>query len=226
MVQTRVTHLFQIKYPLIQAGIEDSIVAGTDTEIQFEENPLQTDDDPDLSTTEKIENYIINKMNIVPKQYCFIRCLHLDDQLSFISFYAQQLNVATLTLIRRKEIIDSGGMLLSIWIEYMCELSTHGKLKHSYLLFRHAFWGENRRGKKTNNVLVSHTVLLSKFTGISSSTIYSSMIYLLYQNNHLQQVSKSIINPISNGGDPAVNQEVYRSTIFEKIENETLCTIC
>jgi hypothetical protein len=165
------------------------------------------------------EHQIKVEMNNFPSKFCFIRCLHKADQSQFISWYADQMSFAKISKCEKNNIIKSGGMLMSVWIGGMQKLTNDGKLQHSYSLFRHAYWGENRSGKKSCRMNTSYTVQLKEFTSVSSE----KRIYLLYNDSNIKQIAPSLINP-SLKVDETVNVEALNADISSR-KNKSSCVM-
>lgn len=95
---------------------------------------------PDINNKQDVQSMI--KL----KNPSFIKCLHIDDQFTFLKWYTDLIFI--LPVFQRQKIIDSGGIIISVFLKGMYYLLKKGLLKHSYFFYRQAFWGEHRSGKK------------------------------------------------------------------------------
>ncbi len=147
---------------------------------------------------------------ITEKKPSFIQCLHVDDQRTFLKWYADLIVASSVSAARKQEIIDSRGILICVWLQGMEQLSKNGSLKHSYFLYRQAFWGENRTGKKTCSLTTRYSVSLRQIITVPSSV---STVILVFQNNQFVQRRRDSISELIRW-DAEASKQVLNSPVF------------
>ncbi len=158
---------------------------------------------------------------IINSNISFVTCLASVDQQAFAKWFAMRLAESSVAFERKHEILRS-GVQLSIWIDGIRELSVAGKFKYNYSLVRKAFWGENRRGKKLDDLSTSYTVVMRDFT----LPVALSRIYIMYDKNQLTQIPHCYLKPSLKVDELASEDVANNSAVYSKKEDVRLvCSI-